>query len=92
MSLCVRCHILVGRLPGREVTAGCVHEHLVSLVLCPEHEDSARECAVVRRRWFEQEQQWRVAAQPLWCYPCTQAGHPEVPVTILTAPREATSC
>ena len=91
-DLCVRCHMLTGRLPGREVMAGCVHEHLVSLVLCPEHEAIAREYAVERLRWFPLERRWRVGVQPLWCYPCDQAGHSDVPVTILTAPLEAAPC
>lgn len=68
-TLCHRCHILDGRKTGRPVTAGCVHEHLSTLVLCAGHERA-----------------YQAAGRALWCNECDEAGHPGVPVTILTAP------
>lgn len=68
-SLCQRCHILDGRKLGRAVTAGCVHGHITTLTVCPEHEERARV---------------QVEEGRLWCQWCCEAGHDKVPVRILT--------
>ncbi|GAC1534986.1 MAG: hypothetical protein NVS3B1_29410 [Marmoricola sp.] len=60
--------MLDGRKPGRPVTAGCEHEHLKTLVLCPGHEKSLR----IRARLGE-----------IWCLTCKDAGEDRVPVAML---------